>query len=109
MGVCIFVVLFNPVVFVHSYFFWPYFVAVCLYFFVAAFIYEVVLSGLVYAVPRFFHFLSSTRVDVRLPLRAGLCVAALSYRSWNSARCLLWTRGYLVRHFLGRVYQETAI
>ena len=81
--------LFNPSVLVHTYLFWACFAGVCLYFAVAAFIYEVILSWLSCAAPVGMHSPCQTRLDVRLPLRVGLCILVLCHRVWNVAGALV--------------------
>ncbi len=81
--------LFSPLVPVHTYEFWACFAGVCIYFVVAAFIYEVILSWLFPAVPVGMHSLCQTRLDVRLPLRVGLCILVLCHHAWNVAGALV--------------------
>ena len=75
--------LFNPSVLVRM-LCW-----ICLYFAVAAFIYEVILSWLSCAAPVGMHSPCQTRLDVRLPLRVGLCILGLCHRVWNVAGALV--------------------
>ena len=65
---------------VRTYDFWACFVGVCVYFTVVAIINEVVLSFLLCAVPVGVHYLCQTRLDARLPMRAGLCLVMLFWR-----------------------------
>ena len=82
-----FIVLFlcNPVLLVHTYDFWACFGGVCIYFAVVAIIYEAVLSFLFCAVPVCVHNLCQTRLDAKLPMRAGLCLVMLFCDVWHVA------------------------
>ena len=75
----------NPFLLVHTYDFWPCFGGVCVYFAVVAIIYAVVLSLLFCVVPTGVQYLSQTRLDVRLPLRVGLCLVMLFCYVWHVA------------------------
>ena len=88
--------VFNPLVLVYTYTWWLCFLGVCLYFGFVAFIYEVVLSLLFWTVPVVVHSLFQTRVDVRLPLRVGLCMFMRCYHPWNGAASLVWNHCYCV-------------
>ena len=70
------------------------FAGVCLYFLVAAYIYEVILSWLFWAVPVGVHSLCQTRLDMRLPLRVGLHSLVICYNAWNAAGSVLWRHSY---------------
>ena len=75
----------NPFLLVHTYDFWACFFVVCAYFTVVAIIYEVVLSCLFCAVPVCVHDLCQTRLDAKLPMRAGLCLVMLFCSVWHVA------------------------
>ena len=84
-GAFIALFLCNPVLLVHTYDFWACFVGVCVYFTVVAIIYEAVLSFLFCAVPVCVHNLCQTRLDAKLPMRAGLCLVMLFCNVWHVA------------------------
>jgi hypothetical protein len=84
-GAFIALFLCNPVLLVHTYDFWACFVGVCVYFTVVAIIYEAVLSFLFCAVPVCVHNLCQTRLDAKLPMRAGLCLVMLFCSVWHVA------------------------
>ena len=84
-GAFIALLLCNPVLLVHTYDFWACFGCVCVYFTVVAIIYEVVLSFLLCAVPTVVQYLCQTRLDAKLPLRAGLCFVMLFCNVWHVA------------------------
>ena len=75
----------NPFLLVHTYDFWLCFGGVCVYFAVVAIIYAVVLSLLFCVVPTGVQYLCQTRLDVRLPLRVGLCLVMLFCYVWHVA------------------------
>ena len=87
----------NPFLLVHTYDFWACFGGVCVYFAVAAIIYEVVLSFLFCAVPPAVYYLCQTRLDAKLPIRAGLCLVMLFYNVWCVAH-LSVSIGYLAHY-----------
>jgi hypothetical protein len=84
-GAFVALLLCNPFLLVHTYDFWACFGGVCVYFAVVAIIYEVVLSFLLCAVPTGVHYLCKTRLDARLPMRAGLCLVMLFCYVWHVA------------------------
>ena len=85
VGAFALLLLCNPFLLVHTYDFWACFGGVCVYFAVVAIIYEVVLSFLFCVVPTGVQYLCQTRLDVRLPMRAGLCLVMLFCYVWHVA------------------------
>ena len=77
LGAAVLLWLCNPLVLVHTYDFWLCFSGVCLYFLLAALMYEVGLSGLLRNVPTAVVALSKTSLDHRLPLRISIHMLVL--------------------------------
>ena len=84
IGATVLLCLCNPVVLVHTYDFWLCFSGVCLYFLLAALMYEVGLSGLLRNVPTAVVALSKTSLDHRLPLRISIHMLVFCYYCWNA-------------------------
>ena len=79
VGAGLILLLFNPVVLIHTYLWWCSFAGALFCLTLAAVVYESVLTALVRVVPEVVVYLADTRLDALLPLRVAMRIFLLSH------------------------------
>ena len=79
VGAGLVLLLFNPVVLIHTYLWWCSFAGALFCLTLAAVVYESVLTALVRVVPEVVVYLADTRLDALLPLRVAMRIFLLSH------------------------------